>query len=67
MYKDRLTTYVKALNAMNLDMIAFTNQVSDAIGYQYPATFTLPLQAALVPLYYLRLFLDQVINNFFFD
>ena len=41
-------------------MITFTNQVADAIGFTFPATFTLPLQAALIPLYYIRLFLDQI-------
>lgn len=60
MDKNRLSTYVKDLNSMNADLIVFTNQISDAIGYRYPATFTLPLKDALTPLYFLRLFLDQV-------
>lgn len=61
MYKDRFKTYVKSKDNMNLDLIAFTNEIADAIGYNYPASFTLPLQTALIPLYYIRLFLDQVI------
>ncbi len=51
---------MKDQTGLNADMIVFTNQVADAIGFNYPATFTLPLLAALQPLYYIRLFLDQV-------
>lgn len=60
MYRDRFQTYIKALNEMNSDLIVFTNEISDAIDYRYPATFTLPLQVTLTPLYFLRLFLDQI-------
>jgi hypothetical protein len=51
---------MKDQTGLNSDMIDWTNQVADAIGYTYPATFTLPLTVALQPLYYIRLFLDQV-------
>ena len=67
MYQDRFKAYVKDLNSMNLDLIQFTNQIADAIYYKYPASFTLPLQIALTPLYFLRLFLDQVKKSHFFN
>ena len=57
---NRFTTYVKDKPNMDLDLIGFTNDIADTLGYTYPADFTLPLRAALVPLYYLRLFLSQV-------
>lgn len=72
MYNNRFETYVKDQKGMNFDMIAFTNEVSgtqffqtvtyhvDALGFTYPVDFTLPLYTALIPLYYIRLFLDQV-------
>ena len=65
MYADRFNTYVKDLKPMNRDFITFTNQVADYLGYDYPATFSLPLQQAMQPLYFLRLFLDQVALSMF--
>jgi len=60
MYKERLSTYVKNQDGLNKGVIQFTNQVADKLGYDYPVTFSLPLADALAPLYFLRLFLDQI-------
>lgn len=60
MYRNRFETYVKDSDGLNADMIDFTNEVADAIGYTYPASFTLPISTALTPLYFIRLFLDQI-------
>eukprot|EP01114_Cavostelium_apophysatum_P002845 TRINITY_DN1253_c0_g3_i1.p1 TRINITY_DN1253_c0_g3~~TRINITY_DN1253_c0_g3_i1.p1 ORF type:complete len:1241 (+),score=361.47 TRINITY_DN1253_c0_g3_i1:25-3723(+) len=60
MYRDRFETYIQNLKKMTAGMIVFTNQVADAIGYDFPATFQLPLHTALEPLYYIRMFLDQI-------
>eukprot|EP01119_Soliformovum_irregulare_P011698 TRINITY_DN2957_c0_g2_i5.p1 TRINITY_DN2957_c0_g2~~TRINITY_DN2957_c0_g2_i5.p1 ORF type:complete len:779 (-),score=230.88 TRINITY_DN2957_c0_g2_i5:26-2362(-) len=60
MYKDRFIAYVKSQTGMDADLIDFTNQVADTLGYTFPVTFTLPLRTALIPLYFIRLFLDQI-------
>jgi hypothetical protein len=42
-------------------MIAFSDQVSLALGVSFPATFKLPLVKMLDGLSYFRMFLDQVL------
>jgi ABC-type antimicrobial peptide transport system permease subunit len=61
MYRDRLRTYFKDENGINLDMINFTNRVAVRLGLEYPAVFETPLVDVLVIAYYLRLFLDQIL------
>ena len=39
MYRDRFSTYIKDQKGINKDMIAFTNQVADAIGNSFPPKF----------------------------
>lgn len=60
MYTDRFETYVKSQAGMDADLITFTNEVADTLGYTYPATFSLPLRMSLQPLQFIRMFLDQV-------
>lgn len=60
MYTERFTTYLKPVKEMNADLIDLTNNVSDAIGYRYPVTLALPVAGALEPLYFIRLFLDNI-------
>lgn len=60
MYAERFKTYMLGQAALTQKMIDFTNEVSDTLGYKYPATYTLPIYTALVPLYYIRLLLNQV-------
>ena len=59
-YKHRVSTYLKDLDAMNADLIRFTDTVALSIGLDYPATFTTPIAATLTITQYIRYFLDNI-------
>ena len=59
-YKQRVSTYLKDLDAMNADLIRFTDTVALSIGLDYPATFTTPIAATLTITQYIRYFLDNI-------
>jgi len=42
-------------------MIAFTNDISDGLGIDYPATITTPLASSMETSNFIMLFLDSVI------
>ena len=59
-YKHRVSTYLKDLDAMNADLIKFTDSVALSIGLDYPASFTTPIAATLTITQYIRYFLDNI-------
>jgi len=61
MYKDRMTTWLKDKDNLEQDMIIWSDRVKEAVGLDYPISFQIPLIQALRVLYFLRLFLDQLL------
>lgn len=61
MYANRLDTFTKTREDLNHALIALTNSIAEEIGINYPALITAPLVSALQVIYYLRLFLDQLL------
>uniref|UniRef100_A0A6B2KXA1 ABC3 transporter permease C-terminal domain-containing protein n=1 Tax=Arcella intermedia TaxID=1963864 RepID=A0A6B2KXA1_9EUKA len=61
MYKNRFTTFMKDKDELEKDIINWSNQVVELMGLEYPVMITAPLIQALRILYYLRLFLDQLL------
>lgn len=59
-FTDRIASYQKDIQALDADMIRFTNQVSDQIGVDYPGGFQLPVRDALAATMIIRYFLDNV-------
>lgn len=62
MYEKRFEAYVLDRQGLDEKMIQFTNQVAEAIGIDYHATFSLPIAVGLQSLYFIRLFLDQIMT-----
>jgi ABC-type antimicrobial peptide transport system permease subunit len=60
MYTERLTTYVGTKDSIDIDMIRFTNDIGDAVGYGEPIAMQTTLATAMGALYFVRLFLDQI-------
>eukprot|EP01103_Thecamoeba_quadrilineata_P013162 TRINITY_DN3567_c0_g1_i2.p1 TRINITY_DN3567_c0_g1~~TRINITY_DN3567_c0_g1_i2.p1 ORF type:complete len:1198 (-),score=214.19 TRINITY_DN3567_c0_g1_i2:59-3133(-) len=59
-YRDRLDAYLLNNQPRQRKLIDFTNEVSLALGIDYPANFELPISDALNGLGYIRMFLDQI-------
>lgn len=59
-YRDRLDAYLKDLKAMHIDIIRFTNDVAENMGFRTPNTFTTPLDVSLQQTIFLRYFLDNI-------
>eukprot|EP00004_Rigifila_ramosa_P022811 TRINITY_DN6304_c0_g1_i1.p1 TRINITY_DN6304_c0_g1~~TRINITY_DN6304_c0_g1_i1.p1 ORF type:complete len:1190 (-),score=307.13 TRINITY_DN6304_c0_g1_i1:20-3532(-) len=59
-YTHRMAAYMSPQDELHKHLIDFTNQVSEALGIDYPAVFQLPLASSLELSYFLRLFLDQL-------
>eukprot|EP00002_Diphylleia_rotans_P012112 TRINITY_DN2372_c0_g1_i2.p1 TRINITY_DN2372_c0_g1~~TRINITY_DN2372_c0_g1_i2.p1 ORF type:complete len:590 (+),score=61.92 TRINITY_DN2372_c0_g1_i2:617-2386(+) len=55
-----MDTYIKTPKEIDKDMIRFTNDVSEAIGVDFPASFALPLVNYLTLMNFVKLFLDQI-------
>jgi ABC-type antimicrobial peptide transport system permease subunit len=62
-YRDRMETYLKEYTPMKMDMMWWTNGISDALGLDFEAEFQLPLVKTLYGVSYLRMFLDQIFNS----
>eukprot|EP01105_Mastigella_eilhardi_P014560 TRINITY_DN3312_c0_g1_i1.p1 TRINITY_DN3312_c0_g1~~TRINITY_DN3312_c0_g1_i1.p1 ORF type:complete len:1294 (-),score=364.22 TRINITY_DN3312_c0_g1_i1:27-3428(-) len=60
LYEQRLQMYLKKTESIKTDMITFTNDVAEALGTGYPATFTVPLTEALDGFTFVKLFLQQI-------
>jgi ABC-type antimicrobial peptide transport system permease subunit len=61
MYRDRFAAYMKTAQELNAEIIKWSNKVALALGLDYPASFSTPLIDTLSVVYYLRLFLDQLL------
>jgi len=61
MYKNRFSTFLKDKRELENDIVLWSNDLMDILGVDYPVLITAPLIQALRILYYLRLFLDQLL------
>ncbi|KAJ3449553.1 abc transporter permease protein yxdm [Anaeramoeba flamelloides] len=58
--KDRTTKYLSSGQDLTDYMLAFSNDIMDQIGIDYPGTLTLPVYQTLLGLQFMRYFLDQI-------
>lgn len=61
MYGRRLESYIKDVYGMEKDMFGFSNALAERLPLNYPVKFDSPLVVLMGVLYYLRLFLDQLL------
>eukprot|EP01129_Flabellula_baltica_P002816 TRINITY_DN1270_c0_g1_i1.p1 TRINITY_DN1270_c0_g1~~TRINITY_DN1270_c0_g1_i1.p1 ORF type:complete len:1128 (-),score=212.94 TRINITY_DN1270_c0_g1_i1:60-3026(-) len=61
MYRDRFTAFIKDSQQVKEDISTWTNQIRETLGLEYPVDMNAPLVDAVRVLYYLRLFLDQLL------
>ena len=59
-FRHRVSAYLKELEGMNADLIAFTNAVALSVGLDYPAAFSTPIAQTLTLTQYIRYFLDNI-------
>ena len=63
-YASRLSVYLQTLDAMTADLLQWTNILSvEGVGFDYPLTYTLPLQVAMKLTIYIRYFLDNIFGS----
>lgn len=62
-YADRTSAFSQDEVGINRRMAHFTNVVADALGGDFPASFSIPLAEAVATTYIFRLFLDQIFNS----
>eukprot|EP00960_Hanusia_phi_P075544 768438-Hanusia_phi.AAC.10 len=61
-YRDRYIAYLKSEAGRLSDMIKFSNDVGERLGFTSRLSITLPIATALQPLMFLRVFLQQIFN-----
>jgi hypothetical protein len=59
-FRDRLTAYTQDARAELAAIVAFSDGVAERLGLGADVAMDLPLHTVLLPLRFLRLFLDQV-------
>src|SRR3989338_6432666 len=59
-YEKREQAYLKQYQGMKTEMILWTNDISMALGLDFPADFDLTLVRTLYGFSYVRMFLDQI-------
>eukprot|EP00003_Mantamonas_plastica_P015601 TRINITY_DN2635_c0_g2_i3.p1 TRINITY_DN2635_c0_g2~~TRINITY_DN2635_c0_g2_i3.p1 ORF type:complete len:1218 (-),score=362.13 TRINITY_DN2635_c0_g2_i3:46-3648(-) len=63
MNRDRIEAYQKSdQTQLDLDMITWTNKVSEGLGVDFAFSAQLPVRTALGLTYFIRLFLDQIFS-----
>uniref|UniRef100_A0A6U6A8Q8 ABC3 transporter permease C-terminal domain-containing protein n=1 Tax=Guillardia theta TaxID=55529 RepID=A0A6U6A8Q8_GUITH len=61
-YRDRYIAYLKSEAGRLSDMVKFSNEVGEKLGFTSNLSITLPIATALQPLMFLRVFLQQIFN-----
>lgn len=58
--QDRISTYLKSQSARRTELTLFSNTVADALGIEFPATFTAVVSQALDLLQFIQIFLQEI-------
>eukprot|EP01130_Rhizamoeba_saxonica_P018176 TRINITY_DN9018_c0_g1_i1.p1 TRINITY_DN9018_c0_g1~~TRINITY_DN9018_c0_g1_i1.p1 ORF type:complete len:884 (-),score=164.69 TRINITY_DN9018_c0_g1_i1:953-3604(-) len=61
MYTDRFTAFIKTKTEIDFAVIDWTDKIMEKLGLNYAIEFEIPLISAMRLIYFLRLFLDQIL------